>query len=480
MALRAGKEIYMKKSLIALLLAVCLLATACSKAPESAIESLSETDTVTVTDAVTPTDAEPVVSPVEIEPVDTYVMPTLFSIDDLKTNPETQNLFFTNMGTRTGPKELLVMIFNYKNGSIDKPDDVVEKEWSERIFGGGSERSVNDYFKEVSQGKFWFEPLCVGDNTSGIHVVNLDKNFSDKQGFKDYGFFDFSRDGAKAMDKLVKQGLDINRFKAEGISKKNYVKKLRGYYDMAYEQLPPQWYETDALMYVFPPLISESTELTPLTSKYKDYGIYCCCTHQSTIGRLSHELARSLGAVDTYNYEVAQNDLMCLGFEDYDSNPTASKTQQTDHINPYYKLIWGWCGAQLAAADVTFRLYPATSADYSTVLVPTDDPDQYFLIENRKAEGCDDYLGSDYVSPHPVGLTIWRIDKLSLQKMSYKYERLGIGMVNVLKDAGKKSELKYYASRDDINNSELTSCGITVELSKVTDDYVEINIDFQN
>lgn len=407
------------------------------------------------------------------QPDDENAEPRLYSIEDLKTYPETKDLFFSDFGTHTEPKNLLVIVFNYQNGYYDASDDELAQAWSDYIFGADNgELSVNDYFREVSQGQFRFDPVCVGDNETGVHIVHLDKDYSFEQlCHEDYPFFDFSCDAAVVMDDLISKGLDINRFRADGIDHDNFEEILIQYFDSSQEMRPSQWYDTDALMFIFPPVNTEKVDLTPLSSDYNDYGLYSHICHNSSLGTIVHELTHTLGAVDVYNYCYVKNDLMSDGFDRYGSDVTS-------HIDPYYKLIWGWCKTQLIITDGTVKLYPAISPSYSPALIPTDDPNQYFLIENRQPEGYDNIFASGEGDPDYTGLTVWRVDKLALEKI-YTSGRKGISMEGVLSEVGESCELQYYASRDELENDELISSGVIIEFKNETPDYIEMRVEYR-
>ena len=397
----------------------------------------------------------------------------LYSVEELKANPQTKDLFFSDISTHTEPKGLLAIVFNYNNGYYNASDEELEKVWSEYIFGADNgEASVNDYFREVSQGRFWFEPISVGDNTTGVHIVHLDKDYSDEQlCHEDYPFFDFSYDAALVLDELIGKGLDINRFRADGIDHDNYEDVLRQYYDSNQSMRPSQWFETDALMFIFPSYNTAKVDLTPLSTDFSDYSLYCHLCQDSTLGTIVHEFAHTLGAVDVYNYCYVNNDLMSTGYDKYLTDATA-------HIDPYYKLIWGWCRTQLAAETCTVKLYPATSGSYSPVLIPTDDPNQYFLVENRRAEGYDNILTSSEGEPDYEGLSVWRVDKLALEKI-YSFRRRGISVEGVLSSVGESCELLYYASPDDQENDTLISSGIVIEFVNETPDYIEMHVEYR-
>ena len=64
--------------------------------------------------------------------------------------------------------------------------------------------TINDYVKEISGGKFWFNPILLGDNTTGVYSFRLDKDCSDAQGVHPgWPFWEFDYDMTQNSDFLL-------------------------------------------------------------------------------------------------------------------------------------------------------------------------------------------------------------------------------------------------------------------------------------
>lgn len=387
----------------------------------------------------------------------------LYSIDELKTMEETKELFFTNLCKQDAPKNLLVILFNYENGSIDMPDEELEQIWADYIFGHGTiegkDATVNDYFREMSNGKCWFNPVLVGDNTTGVYSVHLDKDYSDDQGrHEEYPFFEFNYDFAHVMDELAEKGLEIDRFCTPEIDSENYFETMLDYALMTQEEHKTTWYTSDAVLCIFPTYNFEKVGLTPMSADFNRFGLYAHLNHDSAFGTIAHELGHMLGAIDIYRYGYVENDLMSNGYD-------ADEEYSVSHIDPYYKMIFGWSRVKYASCSGQTVLYPCTSEQYAPVLIPTDDPNQYFLVENRKAGGFDNYIGENDLE----GLTVWRVDKLALEKIYNTGGRKGLAMEGVYQ-VGETIQPEYYSDRENVEIADREETGIEIYYMKDTGD----------
>lgn len=461
----------MKKKILASLLAFCLLISGCSSTNESKNKEPKKTKGTSKSQEATADEDDDSNSSttdnidedkyIEEFSLDNYdITPsTLYSIEDLKENEATSDLFFTDLNVQRSPKKLLVVLMNYEDCSLEGDDEEIEKIWADYIFGSPNneedEYSVNDYFLEVSNGNFWYEPVLLGDNTTGVYSFHFDKEYSSDQGVHpEYSFFEFDYDSAHALDELSELGLDISDFQAVGINNRNYQDVLINFFDSSQDDRPSEWYDTDTVMLIYPPYNWENTDLTPLSADFDKYGLYTHINFDSPYGTFVHELCHTLGAVDVYNYGYFTNDLMSHGYDLED-------TFDTSHIDPYYKMIWGWTDVQFCQNEGTYVLYPQSSDDYSPLLVTTDNPNQYYLIEYRDGTGFDSYIGEEN-----IGITIWRIDKLALQEI-YSSERRGIDLAAILNEADQSTALMYYKDFDNVNDSEFTESGVTVECNYI-------------
>lgn len=396
---------------------------------------------------------------------------TNINIDSTLTKTEDiSSIYMTNLEKQTKPTNLLVLIFNYDNGAYEVSDKEIEKAWSDYIFGTGTLQkntaSINDYFKEISNGKFYFNPVLLGNNKTGVYSFHLDKDYSNNQGLHpEYAFFEFNYDLANSMDKLIAQGLNIAPYTANKINNTNYQSVLFDYFDSPQKNRLPQWYTTYKILAIYPPYNQEKVDFTPISSDYNNFSLYAHVNFNSSFGTVAHELVHTLGAVDTYNFGSFGSDLMS------DQYLKIVGDYNTMHINPYYKILYGWVTPTIAEGDGTLTLYPQNSDKYNPTIIKTDDDNQYYIVENRINNNFDK-VGET----NSEGINIWRIDKLGLEAI---YEnRKGIDLSAVLDSEDSYVDLEYYKDKKNISNTKLVSSKIKItNLYKNNDNSVVIGIE---
>jgi len=385
---------------------------------------------------------------------------------------DTSNFYKTDLSIQKKPKKLLVLLFQYTGNPYfaEGTDEETAKIWGDYIFGSGSieegTASINDYFKEISNGEFYFEPVLLGNNTSGVYNIELDKSYSDMQFIhEDYPYFDFQVDIAKAIDELANQGLDISSFSAPYINNSNYQKIMVELWDSNQSEHLKEWYMTDTVLCIFPPVNVESVSFTPISTDYDHFNIYAHINYDSSFGTIVHELIHTLGAIDVYNFGAFGGDIMSSYY------PQIPSDFNTMHLNPYYKMLYGWADVKVLTNSASVILYPATSDKYNPIIVKTNDNGQYFIIENRTDEGFDHGVFID----DSDCINIWRVDKLGMEAI-YDDNRKGI-IAEKLNIKGQSKEMKYYKNSNDIKDVTLESSGVRIEyVASNEDGSIVVNI----
>ena len=106
-----------------------------------------------------------------------------------------------------------------------------------------------------------------------------------------------------------------------------------------------------------------------------------------------------------------------------------------------------------------------SDSGYTALIIPTSDPDEYFLVENRQAEGHDVSLAPDYLGPG--GVVIWHVDNAMYERY---YDANQVNDANhrpaVMADdaSGETSvNLMLYSNENDAPDA-LENAGITLQL----------------
>ncbi len=380
-----------------------------------------------------------------------------YTIDELRNKKE---VVIPDFYTQKGERPLLVVLMDYEN-SVYAYDEAYEQAWSDYIFGTGTQEegtaSVNDYFQEVSNGKFRFVPILLGDNSTGVYTFHLNKEYSDEQFIHpEYPFFDFSYDLAFCMSELAEQGLNLDDFAADDIDGENYREVLMGAWDWSPNGRNKEYYIKPGILVVFPDVNAAKVDLTPINNRFDQYCLYAHVNETSSFGTICHELTHLMGAFDIYNFGVFGSDLMAYGI-----NIEGSEYNVT-HINPYYNVLYGWCDVDVLRGDGTYRLYSSATGKYRPLLIPTDDPNQYFLIEYRTAEGFDSQLKNGASLNATTGVTIWRVDQAAMNVTRVPEEtRPALTMEEILSSDGR-TQLSYFSGFNQARNMELKDAGIRI------------------
>ena len=448
--------------LLLAVLTVLLLATGCTgnssdTSEPTAAPVITATSTPSPTSTPTPS---PSPSP---SPTPILAKVTTTSIGVLKNSAET---VFPDYDTQLGERPLLVLLMDYKNSECEYNEEL-EKAWSDYIFGSGTKEegtaSVNDYFKEISNGRFSLKPVLSEKNKTGVYTFHLNKKYTDAQGLEGnngYPFFDFDYDVAKCMDKLKKEGLNTEDFAVSYVNKKNYEKIMIGRYNYAPNEYDKEDFTKPMIVVVFPSLNVESVRLGPISTSLNLFGAYAHINENSSFGTVCHELAHMLGAFDVYYFGYYYNDLMSEGIN------ISWNMYNVTHINPYYKLQYGWCEADIFRGDGQYTLYSSSTGNYRPLLIPTDDPNQYFLVEARDGTGFDsDLMELDGTTLR--GVTVWRVDQTSLNTFNLVDSmRGGITMESILPNPGCSFSLQYFSNYTDATVHDLKSAGVTITVLK--------------
>jgi M6 family metalloprotease-like protein/uncharacterized repeat protein (TIGR02543 family) len=290
--------------------------------------------------------------------------------------------------------------------------------WSEMCFGEGF-GSLNDYYKYISNDRFYWIPAEETSGTANDGVITVTVNAKhpgadDKEGLHDSGergkiieaadeFIDFSKydkDGSGQLDftelsvVFIYSGMEISYGSPTSmlysyathahVSHMSYTAKLDGvklWGDLPYVRM------------------GESSNGSGGWSK---------------MGKLAHELGHVLGAKDLYMSDgrtwiggCGQLSLMGGGSGGMNggiSSPTV--------LDPYYKVLYGFADEIVAKSGVqeyTLYSHESKEGEFNVIRVNTLNPREYYLIENR-THSIDGY-DNNGLNGDMQGILIWHIDE---------------------------------------------------------------------
>ena len=347
----------------------------------------------------------------------------------------------------TTPLLLIVVGFSGDESHPATPYDA-NYDWNAAIFG--ADKSLASYYLDMSEGAFTFAPAqesCAFDgnevvnaadraNDGIVHItldmphgswglVNEDSELARKFGdivlrafheaaqYVDYESYDRNGNRSISTDELAVgvciAGYDASPFDDPGRSDIPLFWPHSGVLTLSDE---PSLDEMHLESYI---AIAEYLwyETEPQESK-----------RQEPIGILYHELGHHLGLPDLYptngdgsgeawsEYRVGRLSLMDSGgwAETSDGSPLQSAPTALDAWSRY---ALRWEHPEIITESGSYTVSSQQSeAGYRTLLVPTSNPDQYFLVENRQVEGHDAALSDVGSASSPNGgIVIWQVNK---------------------------------------------------------------------
>ena len=96
-----------------------------------------------------------------------------------------------------------------------------------------------------------------------------------------------------------------------------------------------------------------------------------------------------------------------------DSSAPSGYANEPMAFDAWSRYALGWHLPTIATHSGDYQISSQDSANgYSQLLIPTSDPDEYFLLENRQPEGHDAAMATSYADGNPRGgIVIWHVDK---------------------------------------------------------------------
>lgn len=292
----------------------------------------------------------------------------------------------------SGPQKLLVVLIGFTDVDIAYSDN----DWSNRFFSA-NQKSVKDYYNEVSNGKAQITPASetYGMQNDGVVKVKLDYAHPDTSEKDIRTVITDALD--KADPKVNFASFDTNNDQVIDSKDGFYiVTVLAGNEEASGGSAPNIW----AHQWYAPNTNHDGVTVSGMytTQGEKQYG------HMATIGISAHELGHSFGLPDLYgvNNHVGGLSIMANGAwnslqgEDYGATP--------DHMDAWSKVKLGFVTPTVVNTTNNFTLN-AIQNNYNVLKIPLKD-NTYFLVENRQKVGYDASLPTN-----SGGIAVWHIDE---------------------------------------------------------------------
>ena len=346
---------------------------------------------------------------------------------------------------------LLVIVIEFDGG----PDGATlyddEFDWSATVFGGND--TPASYYLEMSDGLFTFSPARESsvagvagnhnaadrENDGVVHVtlpeahepwglVNEDPAIARTFGqvmlraldasrdFVDYGAYDGDGDGVLESNELIVcfclAGYDASSLDDPGRTDVALLWPHTGYLTSGPNAVDAGNGPIPSSYIALAERIWDGVE--PLED-----------AQQEPLGVLYHELGHSVGLPDLYainpdpeaeiwgDYAVGHLSLMDSGGWVEAVGQDGGSRNAPMALDAWCRYILGWEMPQVITKSGNYEVRSQRAdGGYQSLLIPTSDPDEFFIVENRQPEGCDEALPDAYGgSGSTGGIVIWHVDK---------------------------------------------------------------------
>lgn len=360
------------------------------------------------------------------------------------------------------PVPLLVLLISFKPKGAKTWEDGIQmistsKEHWYNVCFGDEGYTLKNFYKEMSGGKFYFEPAkVIGTDTPGVLEVTLDLPHPDRMNkdtpskghgnafycisealkaadpYIDFAYYDRDNSGYLSSDEfnvlLIHAGYDISGGKESTDNLRWGVFANCGSLPDGENQDGVEGAQSPELDGV--KLCSMGKGCYTLVGEYRKMGGEFI---PHPVGTIAHELGHSIGFHDVYDYDKKVVGwplpylFSLMGHGNY-GNANAEndvlKGSVPQHLDPFQKIRSGFAVPEIVNEDGEYVLHELSGDKANIIRVNTPDPKEYFLLENRQLTGfCVGLYRKRYVTDEngetkeisenyeKGGVIIWHIDE---------------------------------------------------------------------
>ena len=341
---------------------------------------------------------------------------------------------------------LVMIVIGFDGGS--DPDAAVPYDegydWSAALFGQGE--SPASYYRDISQGAFAFTPAketsamgIDGNYNTADHANDGIVHVTLHQPHGNWGPVNVDRAVTKDFAQMVMQALsaseafiDFAAYDANGDGTVSQQELAVCVCVAGYEASPiTDFHRTDIpLLWAHAGLL-DAIAIDPKTASGLRFETYIAIAEryweenapaetieQEPLGIIYHELGHALGLPDLYavkhtegpwaDWRVGALSLMDEGGWQYADDGAGWRNIPTS-LDAWSRYVLGWTSPTVVTHSGDYAVSSQLSnGGYAALIIPTSEPDQYFLVENRQAESHDISLSPDYLESG--ALVVWHID----------------------------------------------------------------------
>ena len=310
--------------------------------------------------------------------------------------------------------------------AISKPEDYYE------TFFAPNGHSLQDFYKEMTMGKFYFYPLHIDHpiyEGQPEGVIPITVPLPHPSALKHLGDYTNETAAEKCIHDIVAACdpyIDFAKYDRNGDGKITPDEVAIVIFNAGYDRATTKADESFSKVVCENGPIPSHRFMVHGTSQYNDIemrgGVHIVKVSNVgeynsngpiTIGTPAHELAHNEGAQDMYSRYTGPNDWiagwpMPLNFSLMSSGNHLGEGRTPAYIDPYQRHYLGWADEVVAEEDGEYTLHSTLSGKYKTLKIPSPNPQEYFIAEIRLKEGFERNLTP---GDSKGGVIFWHIDE---------------------------------------------------------------------
>jgi M6 family metalloprotease-like protein len=318
-----------------------------------------------------------------------------------------------------GIQNIIVILVEFKNLAHNPAHDIPYFE--NLIFSSSNPHSMYNYYKEISYGQ-----IIISGTVTGWYRSD--------QNLEYYGADGSKTDNLNApVYELTREA--VNLADSNGFDFSKYDNNLDGYIDHIIVVHSGRGQETGGGFYGPDAIWSHHWSIWPSEKVDGIYASdYSMVAEFSPMGTLAHEFGHDLGLPDLYDTDGSSQGIGAWGLMGYGSWQMGGDVPA--HLCAWSKIFLGWAEPkEINISEINIILNCIENSNKNTILKIPLNTQEYFLLENRRKVGFDEYLPGE-------GLLIWHIDD-SVGKLEFND-------VNNLENH-KRVDLEEADGRDDLD-----------------------------
>ncbi len=328
------------------------------------------------------------------------------------------NITYLSAQTSTSQVPLVVILVDF----TDKKIANIDSYWSQQLFGT-SPGELNHYFNEISQGSFSFSKATEnsGNINDGIIKVTLATAHPDP--VNGIGNFqnDIAHPALAAADPYINFASYDTNFNGEIERNELQIMFLTAGGEQATGLRPGIWAH---MSYINGESFDGVSVMQYPTGSYTVFGerhfAFDGSGNNATIGIMAHELGHGVFNLPDL-YDIDGSSAGIGGFGLMGSGSWGYKQTQVPGESPSHMSAWSKFESSFLVQndqEINNNNIPINAtgnSSYTALKVPTQNANEYFLLENRSISGYDAglYMLDDIPAniPFAGGLAIWHIDE---------------------------------------------------------------------